>query len=337
MAQLNIAEVSQEVGVSVADVRRAAERIAGTAHCTPVLTCTQLDKLLSTSETQFFFKAELFQKTGSFKFRGAYNAVCAHVESWKGEWPPPPVVAHSSGNHGQALAAAAQLKGVAASIAVPRGASAVKVDAIRGYGAHIAWCGTSDVERQKASRDECERVGGELIHPFLNPHVVAGQGTMALELLDQVKDLDAIVVPIGGGGMVSGITLVAKALKPDIRIFGAEPLRADDAARSKLAGAHLPLEKAPDTIADGVRAGLGHVGWTVVSNLVETIFTVTEEEIVDATKLVWERMKVVAEPTAGVGVAAVRSDAFRSLNLRRVAIILCGGNIDLSQIPWLAK
>jgi threonine dehydratase len=333
LERLSVDEVSAEIGVPLDDVRRAAERLSGVAHRTPVLTSRLLNDVLSDGETAFFFKVEAMQRTGSFKFRGAYNAMAALSEREKDGTGP--VVSHSSGNHGMAVANAAALHGRKAYVVVPRGAPAVKLAAIESYGAQIVRCGPTIAERAASADEVCNRVGGTLIHPYMNRDVVAGQGTIALELLEQVADLDALVVPIGGGGMISGISIVAKALNPSIRLIGAEPLAADDAARSLASRTHVYVAKSPATIADGLKASLGELGWCVVSNLIESIVTVREEEIASATRLVWERMKVVIEPSAGVGVAAVRTQPFRALGLKRVGVVLCGGNVDLGALPWL--
>jgi threonine dehydratase len=334
-ARVDVDAVSAAIGVSVPDVRAAAARLDGVAHVTPVLTSVQMDSELSArpdtaAATRFFFKVEAFQKTGSFKFRGAYNAVAALSDKPSNYTASTPVITHSSGNHGQAVALAAALLGRPAYVVVPRGAPAVKVAAVQSYGAEVVRCGPTLAERTTAAEKLAMRVDGVLVHPFMNTHVVAGQGTIALELLEQVQDLDAIIVPIGGGGMVAGIAIVAQTLHPAIRVFGAQPENANVAARSLAEGRHLTVTVAPDTVADGLKAGLGSIGWAVVSNLVEDVLTVSEEEVMDATRLVWQRMKVVIEPSAGVGVAVARSERFRNLGLKRVAIILCGGNVDVS-------
>lgn len=330
---LSLDEVSAEIGVHIGDVLRAAERLAGAAHRTPVLTSQLLDEEFSDGATAFFFKVEAMQRTGSFKFRGAFNAMAALCEREENEIGP--VVSHSSGNHGMAVAKAAALHDRRAYVVVPHGAPAVKLAAIEAYGAHIVRCGPTIAERAAAADEVCNRVGGTLIHPYMNRDVVAGQGTIALELLDQVANLEALVVPIGGGGMISGISIVAKAMNPSIRLIGAEPLAADDAARSLALKSHVYVSQAPNTIADGLKASLGDVGWCVVSNLVEAIVTVTEAEIAAATRLVWERMKIVVEPSAGVGVAALRTKLFHDLGLTRVGVVLCGGNVDVGALPWL--
>lgn len=323
-----VMERATGIGVDLAAVEAAAARIAPHARVTPVMTSRRMDAELSGGETAFWFKCEMFQRTGSFKFRGALNALSILKERMPGGAV---VVTHSSGNHGQAVASAAGLLDMRAHIVVPRGAPRVKVEAVEGYGAVVSRCGRSGAERAAAANRVVDEVrGAVLVHAFQDPGVIAGQGTIALELLEQVEGLEAIVVPVGGGGMISGIAIAAKALCPTIRIFGAEPLAADDAARSFRAKKHLSLsDDAPATVADGLRAGLGAPGWQVLSSLVEDVFTADEDEIVAYTKLVWRTMKVVIEPSAGVGVAVAASPAFRRLGLKKVAIILCGGNVDL--------
>lgn len=333
---LSLEEVCNEIGVNAAHSELAAVRLANAAHCTPVLTSRLLDVELSGGATSFFFKAEALQRTGSFKFRGAYNALAAHQER-DAAAAAGPVVTHSSGNHGAALAAAAALHGRRAHVVMPHGAPRVKLAAVEAYGAAVVRCEPTLADRERTMRSVSAATGAMQVHPFLDPDVVAGQGTIALEFLQQVDALDALVVPVGGGGMISGIAVVAKTIYPQIRLIGAEPLAADDAARSLTAGAHLKPAEAPVTIADGLKATLGSVGWCVVRNLVETVVTVTEAEIAAATRLVWERMKIVVEPSAGVGVAAVQTELFRSLGLKRVGVVLCGGNVDLDELPWLSS
>jgi threonine dehydratase len=247
------------------------------------------------------------------------------------------VVTHSSGNHGQAVALAARLRGVPAYIVMPSNAPAVKRAAVEGYGARVIPCAPTGAARAAAAERIRQETGAAFIHPSNDPDVIAGQGTIALELLQQAPDLDALVVPIGGGGMISGIALAARGLRPSLRVFAAEPLGADDAARSKAAGALLPQE-APDTVADGLRTGLGSNTWPVVRDLVEAVITVEEDEIVRHMRLVWERLKLVIEPSAAVGVAAALGPAFRGLRgIERVGVVLCGGNVDLDALPWIAR
>ncbi|KAL6054374.1 Serine dehydratase [Balamuthia mandrillaris] len=318
--------------IGIEQVREAQERIEGHAHRTPVLTCNALDRLAG---RQLFFKCENFQKVGAFKFRGAFNAVAKLSE----EAARKGVVTHSSGNHAQALALAAKLRGIPAYVVMPVDAPAVKKAAVREYGATIIDC--TDVSSRQPTADRvAQETGATFIHPYNNPDIIAGQGTMALEILAQVEDLDAIVAPIGGGGMISGICVAAKALKPDIHIIAAEPKDADDAWRSKQEGRLVP-QTGTKTIADGLRTGLGSLTWPIVREHVTAVVTVSEEDIKAAMRLIWERMKVVVEPSAGVGLAAVlRGKEFQGeghapfSSMKRICVVLCGGNVDLDNFSW---
>lgn len=310
----------------LAAIRAAAGRIAGFAHRTPVITCETLDRLAGRS---LFFKCENLQKVGAFKFRGACNAVrnLAPDVAARG------VVTHSSGNHAQALALAAKLAGIPAHIVMPNNASAVKRRAVEGYGGRVIPCVPTLAAREETAAAVLAETGGTLIPPYNHPDVIAGQGTVALELLQAVPDLNAIVAPIGGGGLVAGVTLAAREQQPRLQVIAAEPKGADDAARSKAAGQLLPQE-GPKTIADGLLTSLGDLTWPVVRDHVR-VMTVSEEEILHALKLFWERSKLVIEPSAAVAVAVVLSDAFRALpGLPRVGVVLSGGNVDLEHLPW---
>src|SRR5262245_30568966 len=297
------------------DVRAAARRIAGLAHRTPVLTCATLDRLAG---RQLFFKCEHLQKVGAFKFRGACNAVLKLSD----EAAARGVVTHSSGNHAQALALAARLRGIPAHIVMPRTAPAVKRQAVEEYGGRVVLCEpTLDARTEAAAQVQAE-TGATLIHPYDHPDIIAGQGTAALELLEQVPDLDAVVTPVGGGGLLSGVCVAAKALRPDIRVIAAEPAGADDAARSLAAGKIIP-QTAPRTIADGLLTSLGELTWPIIRDHVERIVTVTDEAIAWAMRLTWERAKLLIEPSAAVAVAAVLGDEFRALaGLERVGVVL---------------
>ncbi len=311
----------------LAAVRAAAERIRAHAHLTPVMRSRSIDAMAGRG---LYFKCELFQRTGAFKFRGAMNAVAAlsEAEAARG------VLTHSSGNHGQAVALAAALRGVPATVVMPADAPAVKRAAVAAYGARIVTCAPGSEARAEAAERERARSGARFIHPSNDPAVIAGQGTIALELLEQTPDLQAIIAPVGGGGLIAGVALAARALRPDIRIFAAEPAGADDAARSVAAGVRLP-QTDPHTIADGLRTELGDNTWPVLRDLVEEVLLVEERDIVRCTRLIWERMKLTIEPSAGVGVAAALSPRFRSLEgIGRAGVILCGGNIDLDALPW---
>jgi threonine dehydratase/serine racemase len=313
--------------VEIEDVRGAAQRIAGRAHRTPVMTSETLDRMTGRS---LFFKCENLQKGGAFKFRGACNAVAMLSEDDASRG----VVTHSSGNFAQALALASKMRGIIAQIVMPTSAPKAKRRAVEGYGAQIVDCDPTLESRETTAAAVLEETGGTLLHPYNHPNVIAGQGTVALELLEDVPELDAIIAPIGGGGLISGISIAASAVSPAVSILAGEPKGADDAARSKAAGRLIP-QTSPDTVADGLLTSLGDLTWPIVRDLVERILTVTDDEIVQAMRLVWERMKLVIEPSAAVPLAAVLSDEFRVLeHVTRVGIVLSGGNIDLDDLPW---
>ncbi|KFP21188.1 Serine racemase, partial [Egretta garzetta] len=260
----------------------------------------------------------------SFQIRGALNAVRSLVEEGEraGRGLPRAVVTHSSGNHGQALACAAREEGIPAYIVVPWTAPRCKQDAIRTYGGTLVPCEPTDEVR---------------VHPNQELAVIAGQGTIALEVLEQAPEVNAVVVPVGGGGMIAGIAVAIKALRPDVKVFAAEPCKADDCYQSKARGELTPNLHPPDTIADAVKTSIGPNTWPIIRDLVDDVLTVSEEEIKRATRLVWERMKLLIEPTAGVGVAAVLSEQFQAVprEVENVCIVLCGGNVDLSSLTWL--
>lgn len=311
----------------LAAVRAAHARISPHLRRTPVHTSATLDALAG---RELFFKCELFQRGGSFKVRGALNAVLSLSE----EAAARGIVTHSSGNHAQAVAIAAGVRGVPATIVMPRGAPAVKRAAVVGYGARIVECAPTNAARQATADRIVADTGATFVHPSDQPEVIAGQGTIALELLEQVPDLDALVVPVGGGGLVSGITLAARELAPALQVHGAEPAGADDAFRSRAAGQLLPQD-APRTIADGLRTGLGVHTWPVVRDLLADLHTVSEAEIRAHLRLVWERTKLFIEPSAAVGVAVACTGRLPP-ELRRVGVVLCGGNVDLDSRPWEA-
>jgi threonine dehydratase len=308
-------------------VREAAARIAGFVHRTPVMTCSTLDQLAGRG---LFFKCENLQKVGAFKYRGATNAVrkLSDTEAATG------VVTHSSGNHAQALALAARVRGVPAHIVMPRTAPLVKKNAVEGYGGIVTLCEPTLAAREAAAAELVAQTGGTLIPPFDHPDVIAGQGTAALELLDEVPDLDAIVTPVGGGGLLSGCAIAARGINPAISVFAAEPLGADDAARSKAAGAFIP-QTSPNTIADGLLTSLGELTWPIIRDRVDRIFTVTDDQIRSAMRLVWERMKLIVEPSGVVGLAAALGKEFRELaGVRKVGIVFSGGNVTLDTLYW---
>ena len=311
--------------VDLAAVRAAADRIAGHARRTPVLTSRTLD---DAAGRRLFFKCENFQKGGAFKFRGACNAVLALSD----DAARPGVLTHSSGNFAQALALAARIRGIAAHIVMPDDAAAVKRLAAEGYGATIHACRPTLASREATAKRVADETGATLVHPFDDPDVIAGQGTCGLELLAEVPDLDAVVAPIGGGGLMSGVCIAARGLAADVRLFAAEPAGADDAARSLAAGALIP-QTSPDTVADGLLTGLGELTWPIVRDYVEQVITVSDPDILAAMRLVAERMKIVIEPSAAVAVAAVLSRPFGALTgLGRVGVVLSGGNVDLARL-----
>jgi len=314
--------------VDLERIRDAARRIAGSAHRTPVITSATLD---AATGQKLFFKCENLQRVGAFKFRGAFNAVMRLSE----EQAARGVVTHSSGNHAQALALAARLRGVTAHVVMPKTALASKRRATQGYGAILHECEPTLVAREATADRVAEQTGGVQIPPFDHPDVIAGQGTILLELVEQVPGIKTVVAPIGGGGLISGIALAAHALDPDFQVIGAEPQGADDAFRSKKRGELVPQED-PRTIADGLRTSLGALTWPVVRDLVERIITVSEDEIIAALRLVWERMKLVVEPSAAVAVAAVLRPEFRALGRGApIGVVLSGGNVDLDSLPAL--
>ena len=310
---------------SIEEIRAAAERIRPYAHRTPVLTCAALDAMAG---ARLFLKCENLQKVGAFKFRGACNAVMSLAD----EQARRGVATHSSGNHAAALALAARLRGVAAHVVMPRTTRAVKKAAVAGYGARIVECEPTLAAREAGLAEVVARTGATFVHPYNDPRVVAGQATAALELLEQAGGLDAILAPVGGGGLLSGTALAAAAIAPETRVIGAEPAAADDACRSLREGRIVPSVD-PRTIADGLLTSLGTLTFSVIRAHVAAIVTVSEEEIVAAMRHVWERAKLVIEPSAAVPVA-VALQRRPDLAGRRVGIILSGGNVDLDHLPW---
>ncbi len=313
---------------SLASIREAAERIGPHAHRTPIVTCTALDELAG---RRLFFKCENLQKVGAFKIRGACNAVMAlsEAEAARG------VVTHSSGNHAQALALAARLRGIPAHVVMPSNAPAVKRRAVEGYGATVYPCEPTLAARVSTAEAVLARTGGTLVPPYDHPLVIAGQGTVGVELAEQVADLDVVVVPVSGGGLVSGIALALAELAPHVRVVAAEPSGADDAARSKATGERVTLD-APRSIADGLLAGLGELTWPVVRDRVARVVTVSDDAIVRAMRLLFERTKLVVEPSGAIGLAVVLDDGFRSIPGQRVGVVLSGGNVDLDALPFSA-
>jgi len=306
-------------------VREAARRIEPFVHRTPVLTCSSLDRMVN---AELYFKCENFQKVGAFKFRGACNAVfsLSDEEASRG------VGTHSSGNHAAALALAARLRGVPAFIVMPRNASKVKVAAVAGYGGQIFPCEPTETGREERMAEVLKETRAAFIHPSNDPLVIAGQGTAALELMQDVPDLDVVMAPVGGGGLLSGTALAVAGFSPDTRILGAEPEGADDAYRSLQQGRIIPSVN-PHTVADGLLTSLGDNTFPIIKEHVEQIVTVSEEAIIAGMRHVWERMKIVIEPSAAVPVGALLESKV-DLSRLRIGVILSGGNVDLDKLPW---
>lgn len=316
--------------MNVDQILAARERIAPYVHETPVMTCRTLDALCGCS---LFFKCENLQRVGAFKIRGAANAVFNLSDDQAQRC----VVTHSSGNHAQALALAASLRGVKAHVVMPNNAPSVKRRAVEGYGATVHLCEPTMAARQQLADQLVQQTGGVAISSYNHTDVIAGQGTLALELLEQVADLDAIVAPISGGGLISGIAVAAQAIKPSIRIIAAEPTGADDVARSFAAGELIHMDN-PKSIADGLLATPGDLTWPIVRQRVERVITVTDDQIVAAMRLVWERMKLIVEPSGATALAAVLGDEFRSavpaVPAIRVGVVFSGGNVDFDRNYW---
>ena len=306
-------------------IRSAHERIRPYIHRTPVITSA---RLAEASGASLFFKCENFQKIGAFKARGATNAVFAldEVAARRG------VTTHSSGNHGAAVARAAKLRKIPAHVVMPSNSAKVKIRAVESYGAQVVFCEPTEEAREVTCAEVIKKTGATLIHSFENENVIAGQGTAAMELLEDISDLDMIMCPVGGGGLLSGTAIAAKAIRPQIKVIAVEPANADDAAQSFRAGRHLVTKK-KFTIADGLRTNIGEPNFAVVLRYVDGIVTVSEEAIVSAMRTMWETMKIVIEPSAAVPYAAILE---RSIDVggKRVGIILTGGNVDLDALPW---
>ena len=316
-------ELSKSLDVS--RIRAAHERIRAYIHRTPVITSERMNE---TNGASLFFKCENFQKIGAFKARGATNAVFALDEPTAKRG----VATHSSGNHGAAVARAAKLRGIPAHIVMPSNSAKVKIRAVEGYGAHIVFCEPTEEARETKCAEVIEETGATLLHSFENENVIAGQGTAAVELLEDIPGLDVIMCPVGGGGLLSGAAIAAKSMRPQIKVIGAEPANADDAAQSFRAGRRLVTEK-KFTIADGLRTNIGQPNFEIVQRCVDDIVTVSEEAIVSAMRTIWETMKIVIEPSAAVPYAAIMENKI-DLREKRVGVILTGGNVDLDALPW---
>jgi threonine dehydratase len=310
------------------EIRQAADRIRPYIHRTDVLTCSAIDEMVG---AELYFKCENFQKVGAFKIRGATNAVFSldRKEVARG------VATHSSGNHAAALALAARSRGVKAYVVMPDNAPQVKKDAVAGYGAEIFLCAPALRAREQKLAEVIDRTGAAAIHPYNDFLIIAGQATAALELLEDVSDLDVVMTPIGGGGLTSGTALSVRYICPGTKVIAAEPEGADDAYRSFRAGRLIPSEN-PKTVADGLLTSLGGKTFGIVREFVDDIVTVSEDGIIQAMRCIWERMKVIVEPSAAVPLGALLT---RRLDVsgKRVGIILSGGNVDLDRLPWLIQ
>jgi threonine dehydratase len=308
-------------------IEEAHRRIRYFIHRTPVFTCRAIDDMCGAS---LFFKCENFQKAGAFKIRGACNAVFSLTD---GE-ARCGVATHSSGNHAAALALAARWRGVPAYVVMPDNAPGIKKAAVAGYGASLFFCKPTLEAREEGLARVLERTGAAFVHPFNDARVIAGQGTACLELCEEVQHLDVVMAPVGGGGLLSGTSIAAASMSQKTAVIGTEPEKADDAYRSLQKGAIVPAGN-PETIADGLRTSLGHLTFSVIRKNVRQIVTVSEEGIVQAMRTVWERMKIIIEPSAAVPLGALLTHRI-DLSGKRVGIILSGGNLDLDRLPWLS-
>ena len=315
------------MGLDLAAIYAAHERIRSHIHRTPILTSARLD---AASGASLFFKCENFQKVGAFKARGATNAVFSLDDATAQRG----VATHSSGNHAAALSRAAKLRGIAAHIVMPSNSSKVKVRAVEEYGGEIVFCEPTQTAREETCTRVIAETGATLIHSFENEDVMAGQGTAAVELLEDV-DVDLVLCPVGGGGLLCGTAVAAKTMRPKIKVIATEPANADDAAQSFRAGRLMRVDK-PNTIADGLRTNVGAPNFSLMQRYVDDVVTVSEDAIVAAMRTIWETMKIIVEPSAAVPYAAILEGAASKIDIvgKRVGIILTGGNVDLDALPW---
>ncbi|PYI79491.1 MAG: serine dehydratase [Verrucomicrobia bacterium] len=311
--------------VNLDTIRAAQERIRPHIHRTSVLTNSWLNDACRAS---LFFKCENFQKVGAFKARGATNAVFTLDD----ETARRGVATHSSGNHGAAVARAAKLRGIPAHIVMPSNSAKVKTRAVQSYGAQVVFCEPTEEAREIKCAEVINKTDATLIHSFENQHVITGQGTAAMELLEDISGVDVIMCPVGGGGLLAGTAIAAKSMRPQIKVIAVEPQNADDAAQSFRAGRRLVTEK-KFTIADGLRTNIGEPNFAIVQQYVDDIVIVSEEAIVLAMRTIWETMKIVIEPSAAVPYAAI-AERISDVERKRVGIILTGGNVDLDALPW---
>ncbi|MDN4166749.1 threonine/serine dehydratase [Cytophagales bacterium LB-30] len=313
------------IKVSLPDIQAAAQRIAPLIHHTPVLHSESIDAIAGCT---VYFKCENFQKIGAFKMRGASNAIL----SLSAEERAQGVATHSSGNHAQAVARAAKVLGIPAYIVMPETAPKVKIEAVKGYGAEVILCPPKLKDREAYLAEVVSRTGAQVIHPYDDERIIAGQGTAALELLEEQPDLQIILTPVGGGGLLSGTAIAAKSLKPGIQVIAGEPLGADDAYRSFHSG-KKEINTSTNTLADGLLTNLGDRNLEIILQYVDDIIRVSDEEIVQAMRLIWERMKIIIEPSCAVPFAAVLQQKERVAG-KKIGIILSGGNVDLAKLPF---
>jgi threonine dehydratase len=314
------------VSIRFSDVVDAAKRLDGVVLRTPVVNSSEIDEMAG---RRVFMKCENLQHIGAFKFRGASNAV-----KMLGGDAEPGLCTHSSGNHGQAVALAAKQRGVPAFIVMPKNAPKVKVNGVRSHGAEVILCEPNLEARISTADSVLERTGAIFIHPFDNPNVIAGQGTAAKEMIEECGDLDAVLSPIGGGGLISGTCISTRSLLPNALIFGTEPEGADDAARSLESGEYVP-QTGPDTICDGLLTSMGEITWPIIKSHVTEIIRVSDDEVRDAMTLLHEAFGMVVEPSGAISLAAVLKEEFRAKeDIGSIGIILCGGNVDPENLPF---
>ena len=313
------------MSLTLNDIRAAAQRINPYIHRTPVLTNESLNRRTG---AQVYLKCENLQKVGAFKFRGACNAVLSLGDEEASQG----VSTHSSGNHAQALALAAKLRGIPAYIVMPRNAPTVKKEAVAEYGGQITFCEPTLEARESTLAKIAEETGSTVVHPYDNEHVIAGQGTAALELLEEIPGLDVVIAPVGGGGLASGTAIATTETRNGIRVIAAEPETADDAFRSMQVGEIVPSTN-PKTIADGLLTSLGKITFPIIQGYVEQVITVSEPAIIESMKFIWERAKIIIEPSAAVAVAVLWEGKI-DLSGLKVGVILSGGNVDLEKLPW---
>ena len=325
MSQISRLKDRRIISLDLDTIRAAHERIRPFIHRTPVLTSSRLDEA---SGASLFFKCENFQKIGAFKARGATNAVFSLDDATARRG----VATHSSGNHGAALARAAKLRGIPAHIIMPSNSVKVKVRAVESYGARIVFCEPTQAARESACADVIAKTGATLIHSFENEDVIAGQGTATVELLEDIPDVDLVMCPVGGGGLLCGTAVAAKTMRPEIKVIAVEPANADDAAQSFRAGRLIRTEK-KFTIADGLRTNVGAPNFSIIQRYVDDIVTVSEEAIIVAMRTVWETLKIIIEPSAAVPNAAILESKI-DIGGKRVGMIVTGGNVDLDALPW---